>query len=172
MDIETRKYINLLAEHILEDFDVTPPIDNIEKVVELLGGTVQTMHASNGWIDGEIRKNGSDSFVIEISPFQNEHRKKFTIAHELGHLFLHMGYMTNEELWNNQTDAFHREGISEQESQANEFAAAFLMPQKLYKQVLDQNTNGNTVDIVSVAQWFKVSVSATINRGKFLGYLA
>lgn len=172
MDIETRKYINLLAERILEDFDVAPPIDNIENVVKVLGGTVEMMQASNGWIDGEIRKNGKNSFVIEVSPFQNEHRKKFTIAHELGHLFLHMGYMTNEVLWDKQTEAFHREGISEQESQANEFAAAFLMPQKLYKQVLDQNTKGNTVDILKVAEWFKVSISAAINRGKFLGYLA
>ena len=39
---------------------------------------------------------------IIVSPFQDEKRERFTIAHELGHLFLHMGYRTNNELWEKQ----------------------------------------------------------------------
>ena len=60
-----------------------------------------------------------------VSPFQSSERRKFTIAHELGHLFLHMGYMIDSDLWEQQENAtFYRAGNSSEEYQANEFAAA------------------------------------------------
>lgn len=83
--------------------------------------------------DGSIRKQ-DDGFIIYISPFQSTERRKFTIAHELGHLFLHMGYRINSDLWNKQMDAtYYRAGDSLLEYQANEFAAALLMPKKYTK---------------------------------------
>jgi Zn-dependent peptidase ImmA (M78 family) len=39
-----------------------------------------------------------------ISPYQSEERRKFTIAHELGHLFLHMGYLLDSDLWSGQDE--------------------------------------------------------------------
>lgn len=120
---------------------------------------------------GSIRKL-DDGFVIYVSPFQSEERKKFTIAHELGHLFLHMGYRINSDLWNRQKNAtYYRAGDSLMEYQANEFAAALLMPKEAYKDVMERNTIGNKVETSKIADYFGVSVSAASNRGKFLGYL-
>lgn len=42
--------------------------------------------------DSSIRKQ-NDGFIIYISLFQSFERKKFTIAHELGHLFLQRGIL-------------------------------------------------------------------------------
>lgn len=170
MDNATRTMINSLAQDILDSFCIKTPIKNIDAIVVLLGGSVQV---EDSFTDGEVVKEGN-SFRISVSPFQDEKRRRFTIAHELGHLFLHMGYLVSEELWERQGDiAYHRMGNSnsEKEYQANEFAAAFLMPKKEYLEKMNEYSRGNVVNTSQIAEYFNVSVDAASNRGKFLGYL-
>ena len=166
-----RMLINNITQDIIDEYKINIPINNIEDVVRQLGGNVEESSNVSFAADGSVIKRG-DSFSIVVSPFQSEERKKFTIAHELGHLFLHMGYQINEELWNEQENlTYYRSGESAVEYQANEFAAALLMPQKKYKEIMDRYTEGNIVYTGKVAEYFGVSVSAASNRGKFLGYL-
>lgn len=168
MDNSTRRMINSLAEDILSVYNISIPIQDINEIVEKLGGTIQR---ETSFSDGAVEKDG-EGFRIVLSPFQDEKRERFTIAHELGHLFLHMGYRTNEELWEKQkNNVYHRIGSSEKEYQANEFAAAFLMPANKYLEVLNNIAVGNMVDTSKIAEYFNVSVEAASNRGKFLGYL-
>ena len=84
-----------------------------------------------------------------------------------------MGYGISKEVWERQDEVeYRRFGASEQEYQANEFAAALLMPREIYlKEVSDLAVNG-TVDMEQVARKFNVSLSAVINRGRFLGILS
>lgn len=168
MNNATRTMINSLTQDILDSFHIQIPIQDIDELVVSLGGSVQTDFSCT---DGAVVKEG-DSFRILVSPFQDEKRRRFTIAHELGHLFLHMGYLTNIELWENQDEnIYHRMGSSEKEYQANEFAAAFLMPKNEYLRVMNENVDGNKVNTSKIAEYFNVSVEAASNRGKFLGYL-
>ena len=168
MNSDTRNMINSLTEDIIHAFRIKIPIEDIEGLVCSLGGSIQIQA---GVPDGAVIKDG-DAFRILVSPFQEEKRKRFTIAHELGHLFLHMGYLTNRALWERQNDnVYHRIGNSEQEYQANEFAASLLMPRDEYVRVLEQHTDNNQVDTAKVAEYFQVSIEAASNRGKFLGYL-
>lgn len=168
MDNATRIMINSLTQDILTLFNIHIPIQDIDELVGMLGGSIQT---DSSCTDGSVVKEG-DSFRILVSPFQDEKRRRFTIAHELGHLFLHMGYLTNAELWERQDEnIYHRLGSSEKEYQANEFAAAFLMPQREYIKIMNENINGNKVNTSKIAEYFNVSVEAASNRGKFLGYL-
>lgn len=160
--------INSLTQDILTLFNIQIPIQDIDELVGMLGGSIQTDFSCT---DGSVVKEG-ESFRILISPFQDEKRRRFTIAHELGHLFLHMGYLTNAELWERQDEnIYHRLGSSEKEYQANEFAAAFLMPQKEYIKIMNENIIGDKVNTFKIAEYFNVSVEAASNRGKFLGYL-
>lgn len=173
MDISTRNYINDLAQQVLATYGISVPINNMEDIVHQIGGLIEERYHFDDLCDGTIRKTGNNSFYIVISPFQNEQRKAFTIAHELGHLFLHMGFRTNHALWEQQNETVYRRfGSSEQEYQANEFAAALLMPKDIYKKKLDDFSNGIHVDISKVAKFFNVSTAAATNRGRFLGYLA
>ena len=111
-------------------------------------------------------------FRIIIPLFQNEKHRRFAIGQELGHLFLHMGYLTSNKLWDRQLDNT-RLGLSnaEQAYQSNEFAMAFLMPRAEYKRVLDENTVGTKVDTRSVAEYFGVRIAIASLRGQSLGYL-
>lgn len=171
MDDELRMLINNLTQDIIKIYEIQIPIQDINGVVEKLGGRIEESFNIDNLSDGSIRKQ-DDGFVICVSPFQSRERKKFTIAHELGHLFLHMGYRINSNFWDSQENAtYYRSGDSLKEYQANEFAAALLMPKKNYKEIMDKNTIGNRVETSKVASYFGVSVSAASNRGKFLGYL-
>lgn len=168
MDTTIRDIINSLTDDIIKIFKINIPIGDIEQLVKDLGGTIVI---DNFCLNGELVKNG-DGFKIILSPFQDEKRKRFTVAHELGHLFLHMGYLINEDLWNRQdNNVYYRLGSSEKEYQADEFAAALLMPKAEYYKIMEEYTTGNYVDTLKIAEYFNVSVDAASNRGKFLGYL-
>lgn len=171
MNLEQKMLINELTEDIINRFNIEIPIKDINQVVEKLGGKVE-MDVSLFDKDGSVKKLDK-GFIIFVSPHQSKQRMNFTIAHELGHLFLHMGYKTNSDRWEQQDDTtYYRSGDSQSEYQANEFAAAFLMPRKSYKKIMDENTNSNDiVNTLEIAKYFDVSVSAASNRGKFLGYL-
>lgn len=171
MNNELRMLINNLTQDIIDHYDIQIPIENIEKVVNDIGGRIEVSFDIDNIYDGSIKKE-NNNFVIFVSPYQSPGRKKFTIAHELGHLFLHMGYNINSELWDTQENStYYRSGDSIEEYQANEFAAALLMPRERYKEIMDQNTRGTIVETEKIADYFGVSVSAASNRGKFLGYL-
>lgn len=173
MNDATRVYINKVADAVRSTFDVPIPIDNIDSLVNKLGGSIVEKPGLDQLYDGTIKKVGDNSFEIAISPYQDYERRNFTIAHELGHLFLHMGYLISKDTWDQQSNShqFTRFGTNEQEYQANEFATALLMPQKEFKEKIDEYSSGNIVNIAQVANYFHVSISAAINHGRFLGYL-
>lgn len=171
-DPQIRHLIDKLADAVRSLYGITAPIDDIDETVKKIGGTVVEDASMDGFSDGRIRKLTARSFEIAVSPFQSKERRNFTVAHELGHLFLHMGFMTDEDRWQQQDSvAYYRGGRSELEYQANEFAAAFLMPQWEYESVLKEHTEGNLVDTAEIARYFHVSIDAAANRGKWLGYL-
>lgn len=174
MNNTLRNQINELAETVLNVFDIPRPITDMNEVVHKLGGKIVEDSSLGLFSDGIVKKerNSKYSFSISIPKNQPWARKNFTIAHELGHLFLHMGYKINEDLWKESDGVvFNRRGNSEVEMQANEFAAAFLMPKSDYKRIMDKNSDGDTVYIGKVAEYFNVSIDAASYRGKWLGYL-
>ena len=173
MDISTRKLIEEIANFVRKMYSVPMPISDISKIVELIGGVVKDDFELSELSDGYIKKTSSVSFEICVSSKCSLERRNFTVAHEIGHLFLHMGYRTNPELWNSVSDdlVYNRSGQSDEEYQANSFAAAFLMPENTFVEVLKRNSNGKTVNMASVANYFGVSVSEAVTRGKWLGIL-
>lgn len=64
--------------------------------------------------------------------YRDEARSRFTIAHELGHLCLHWGYPRPRLPLALAKKRFHRSRNEKRlESEANRFAAAFLMPKAI-----------------------------------------
>lgn len=79
-------------------------------------------------ISGAIFKDW-DVYKIFVDEKDHANRKKFTIAHELGHYFLHRDYL-DQEAWiiDTRDTILFRHGYSERETEANKFAAEYLMP--------------------------------------------
>lgn len=166
---EMSKLIERLTEDIIRAFEIEVPIKDIDFVVKKLGGKLKT---SESYSTTCLCKQG-DGFIIVIPNYGSEERKRFMVSREIGHLFLHMGYLINEELWKVQQSGsvYVNNSSAEAEYHATEFAEALLMPRSQYKEVLRQNTCNNLVSTSKIAEVFRVSITAASNRGKMLGYL-
>lgn len=81
------RIINELTQDIIEIYNITIPISNIDDVVKSIGGVVRKNKGLSKYSNGYIRKV-DDGFEIIVSEQQPEKRRNFTIAHELGHLLL------------------------------------------------------------------------------------
>jgi len=84
-----------------------------------------------------------------------------------------MGYLIDIEKWKSvgtYTDSvYYRYGHNTEEYEAHEFAAAFLMPEAEFQEIAKNNSDGDMCHVEPIANHFKVTVSATINRGRWLG---
>lgn len=166
-----RNAINTLANSLIDILNLKFPIP-VEEIPERIGGNLETVPFIGENLEAMISKvNGS--FQILITDDKLPQRQRFSIAHELGHLFLHMGYLINDELWhntNNYNDSvYYRYGHSEEENEANEFAAALLMPEAKFREVAKNSLKSGYYDIDEIADFFDVSPSAVLTRGKWLG---
>lgn len=87
---------------------------------------------------------------------------RFRLAHNLGHLYLH--------ILNNKTgtlpNSYNKTPRSQQEREANGFAAALLMPKTHFTHHWKNTTNG---DIIELSKLFKTGVIYTEIRAKQLG---
>lgn len=162
MDMTTKNMINSLAEDIIRRFNIEVPIYDMDSVVRILGGSILT---DRRILESKVVKNGN-SFIIWVSPYWDENRTKFAVAHELGNLFLHMGYMINDELWNSDNVTNSIEKVF----QANEFAGAMLMPREAFTRQMEKCSDGKKVNLVMLAEFFHVSVADVSFRGRSLGY--
>jgi Zn-dependent peptidase ImmA (M78 family) len=139
----------------------TPPIDPVALAVsENIRVKLATFRDES--VVGMISRQGG-TFVIYVNDNDHITRKRFTIAHELGHYCL--GHLDNRENYVDKDSYLFRQGfLSEErrgskdhwpEIQANIFAAALLMPQELV-----QEHCGRHPSLKSMARVFQVSQQA------------
>lgn len=112
-----------------------------------------------------------DSFVILVNSLKPQVRKHFTLAHELGHYFLHKDIVKKEEFvvtGETDTNLFRLDNAvySKIETEANIFAASLIMPKSLVYKAWEE-----LKDVSKCANVFKVSVSAMSIRLEQLGLL-
>ncbi|MEW6237309.1 MAG: ImmA/IrrE family metallo-endopeptidase [Candidatus Omnitrophota bacterium] len=171
MDRARREYINRLVDKIREVFELETPL-NVRTVVQKLGGKLVQRDNEELECEASIQKDGN-GFKIILDENAYKNRKRFSVAHELGHLFLHMGYLVDDDKWNSvgeYTDSvYHRYGYGIEENEASEFAAALLMPKEEFIEIANQNLDHNMYRIQPIAKHFDVSTEAASNRGKWLG---
>jgi Zn-dependent peptidase ImmA (M78 family) len=157
--------------------DISIPID-LEKVVQFLGITYNNKPDFKKFKTvGSIQKN-PNGVEIWVNPIENAftERKRFTIAHELGHLM--SGHLTLKPLINDDVISLNRDdNWDELEMQANGFAAQFLMPVEKIKEKIKEFTASThqTPDpqwlTEQLADFFKVSKIAMEFRLNKLGAL-
>lgn len=174
--------IDGLVEEIISKYKISIPIEDMSKVVSQIGGRVEYIGNVNRLINGTLKKE-KDSFVIYVESYKNRQQQNFSIAHDLGHVFIHMGYKIDNKLWSKYKDGeYFAPTLWDQVNTANKFAYSLLMPRKHYKEYIKsyiecRETSGhpeiyNThLNVKSVAVHFGVSISAAHERGKLLGFL-
>lgn len=152
--------IEQLGESISTQFKLTDFVndnDPLHEFVKLLGGKIHYQDPAEYVLSesGSIKVYGVNNFDIFLSAFTGPLRDRFTIAHELGHYFLH----SNQ---GKKTIAASRKGSGKLEWEANRFAAALLMPSQEFKKTAEIFVNDNS----ALAGHFRVSTQAVDIRLK------
>ncbi|MEU7528051.1 XRE family transcriptional regulator [Saccharothrix sp. NPDC042600] len=143
------------AMKLRADWGVPPgPVDNVVDLLERAGIAVVPRHLGTDAQDAvSMWPPGTDPLVLLNTGLPPD-RARFTLVHELGHLVLH---------------EFPDDG---QEEQANEFAAAFLMPAEDIRPELDGLTVRQFPRLAKLKARWKVSMGALIQRAHQLAVIS
>ena len=129
------------------------PIPNVVAAMESHGVVCTRMRVEESRVDA-FSVNFTDHPVAVLATDKDKwDRSRFDAAHELGHLVMH-----------DQTA-----GVPEAERQANEFAAAFLMPEPDIRSVLPSRPDWRLLMDLK-AKW-GVSIAALLMRSRTLGIM-
>lgn len=167
-----RIYINKAADIVRTSLSLQLPITKVQlfDAIKSLGGECIPVKIGDIKNEAQISTPGEDekhSFTIKYVDEKPEKRVLFSIAHELGHLFLHLldndGKLIQKELFARNTTS------TQKELEANEFAAALLMPEDAFVLKCRDIRDENGINITKVAEYFNVSVQAATVRGNVLG---
>ena len=142
------------------------PIENVLRTVEQNGIIVTSFATDTDDIDAfsqYIDMNGSEVYIIALSSNkESAARINFDIAHELGHIILHE--------WSEDEEVLSREEFKLKEKEANEFAAAFLLPEQSFAQ--DVSLDPQKLDYyIQLKRRWKVSIAAMLYRSCDLGII-
>ena len=96
------------------------PIGNLVKLLESRGVFVGHLPLPNETVNAFSFWSGAMPFILTGTDDTTAVRRRFDLAHELGHLVLHQG-IGEEELE-------HKDILDRVEAEANKFAGAFLLP--------------------------------------------
>ena len=134
------------------------PVD-VLAIASELGLTVMEAKFKNPALSGAITPK-DDAFTVYLNREQAMTRRRFTLAHEIGHFILHLdqGKSTGTYTDDSRSLSLFRGqglGVREQEIDANRFAAALLMPTSEVVQRLERFVGD--VDTYALAQEFWVS---------------
>ena len=102
------------------------PVD-VGRIAEHLGAQVVEERLDRD-LSGLLYRDG-DQAVIGVNNTQPDRRRRFTVAHEIGHLVLHRGRpLVLDHVRVNFRNAASSTATDHEEIQANAFAAELLMP--------------------------------------------
>lgn len=136
------------------------PIKDLVYTVEDHGVVVTTFESSSDDVDAFSKRltlsDGEECYFIGYSKNKTAAaRIHFDIAHELGHIMLHRFYDDIEGMEKNE--------FKEMESEAHDFASAFLLPEDSFKKDIVGYADNLSYYIQLKKKW-RVSIAAMIRR--------
>lgn len=132
------------------------PLSNVLRIAENAGAVVMKVRGLAPEIDA-ISFATRRPLIALNDDGRSACRRRFGIAHELGHFALHIGVLTGDRMT---------------EMQANRFASALLMPRESFAaecRVAMRGTRLNWAGLSSLKMRWGVSKAAIVYRGRQLG---
>ena len=172
VDRRIKDIIDSITQEILDNAGITMPSqnDNLESLIQKLGGIIQVANESLTKETAIVKCGGP--FMIMLEPntaSMPRQRRRFFLAQQIGHLYLHMG-IANSEKWNKQPDGeMIRPTTMQQTLNNNYFASALLMPKREFLAAVKRFSDGAKVDTAKIAEYFDVTIAHASQRGKQLG---
>lgn len=125
------------------------PITSMMRVLEQRAGAVVTFFSGISEKIDAFSRPGPRDVVVYNPAKESTSRTWFDLAHELGHLVMHRGMET---------------GLPERESQANQFAAAFLLPRAGFVREFRPATTIRWEHVFALKRRWHASAAAIVRR--------
>jgi Zn-dependent peptidase ImmA (M78 family) len=140
--------IDAVTTELLAKYGINSPPVPVNDIARSEGASIVVKQFNNE-MSGLLLRNNNQA-IIAVERYQPSTRRRFTVAHELGHLVLHQGKElrvdTKFRLNLRSPDSSTAEDVEEIES--NSFAAALLMPEAF----LRKDVQGLVLDIDDAEQ--------------------
>jgi Zn-dependent peptidase ImmA (M78 family)/transcriptional regulator with XRE-family HTH domain len=158
VEVSTRDDIERAAETCRKAWGLglDTPIVNMMRTLERAGIVVTTFEGVSEKVDAFSLLRGRPIIVRNVDK-DSTSRSRFDLAHECGHLVMHDGIVT---------------GDPETESEANNFASAFLLPRSAFIKEFPKTRNIDWPLILEMKKRWGVSIQAIIRRAYDLGILS
>jgi Zn-dependent peptidase ImmA (M78 family) len=174
-----RKQIREIVQKLLSAHDITTAPVDVDRIARTLGIAITRDEVDNDLSGFLYREKGTKTAIIGANKSHHSNRQRFTIAHELGHFFLHEGeiihlYSRHQAFRINLRDGESSKGEDNDEKEANLFAAELLMPAAF----IAEDLRGRDLDLFDESEYlqklakkYKVSAQALTFRLANLGYV-
>jgi Zn-dependent peptidase ImmA (M78 family)/DNA-binding XRE family transcriptional regulator len=143
------------------------PIKDIIYLLETKGFVISSLQLGNKSIDAfgsQHEISGKQYYSIVLGNDKNSYyRRQFDVAHELGHKVLHDPYLNVDDL--------SKEEFRQIEQEANDFAAAFLLPKESFLRDVSIHPNDLMYYKLLKKKWC-VSIGAMVMRSYKLGAIS
>ncbi len=150
--------VRKIAQRVLKRYKLAPPID-VKEIIRKRG--IQYSEENLGTnADGYSDLRDSELKIIVNSQIEYEPRKIFTIAHELGHIFI--SWHDDITLCMTDNEFVEHNMLDIQEREANVFASELLMPTKWVEDILKEIGQDNMRKLVeTLTDRAKTSIMAS-----------
>ncbi len=178
MAIRRKRIEDAVNNLISENSIISPPV-NLFKIAESLNIEIISKPSEDDLSGFLFRDFAKNQTIIGVNQNHHPNRRRFTIAHEIGHFILHNyeGFhfdSSNENYLLKLRKKNSRVTNKEEEREADIFAAQLLMPKEfVIRDVLTLESPDLLFDdnIPKLARKYKVSVRAFTIRLENLGYI-
>jgi len=121
------------AKNLLQGAGILHPPVDVRNIAKSLSISIAEAPNKDDGMSGLILRSDGKT-LIGVNASHHENRKRFTIAHELGHFKLHDKgvFVDHEKNFHVKFRSKHT-GFDPEESEANAFAAELLMPEEWIK---------------------------------------
>lgn len=148
--------IERFVDKLLEEHDVTSPPVPVDKIARKIG--VNLKYGDLGEVSGLLVRVEGDA-TIGVNANHPPVRKRFTIAHELGHFLLHGGISSHydRDYKINYRSSESSQATNIEEIEANFFAASLLMPRRFLNYDNAVDSLDNDISVGRLAERYRVS---------------
>jgi hypothetical protein len=173
-----RRLIRRLVDELLEKNAIGLAPVPVEQIARADGIDIRYESADDGLSGFLLRRTSAPEewrAIIGVNVSHHENRRRFSIAHELGHLFLHPGgevvHVDRDTIFHlRRRDSESAKGTDPEEREANAFAAELLMPETFLQRDLENVVFLDDSDVQGLADRYQVSQHAMTIRLANLGY--
>ena len=151
------------AKRLLRDQGITAPPVDVGAIARDLDISVNFERLDSDVSGLVLFENGNAKVAINEAHHRN--RQRFTLAHEIGHVLLHVKdkdrVFVDRRFFRNEVSS---KGELREEIEANAFAASLLMPEKFVEEHIDSGEGITDVEVFRMATKFEVSEQAMTLR--------